>query len=200
MKKIVKLKNRIFLQLKALGKDDKGVATIFTLIVAVIVLCFCLTLLMVSYTLFAQTNRQTSQLQCKLLAQSFSEQLKEEIDDKNSDLVKFMQKAIDDGNWRDSSEDKNTWNGKDYSTLYLDGYSNDTDYEITVEFTYSLGQSDDDGEDEPFESGPAGEPSLVNCVVNANIICKRDIDNSRSDSYYALQSEYTVPLYMTLGN
>ena len=62
-----------------LRNNQSGVAMIMVLIVGAVILVFCLSLLLVTYSLFAQTSRQTTRLQCKMMAQSFSESLKEEL-------------------------------------------------------------------------------------------------------------------------
>ena len=56
---------------KQLNKNA-GSAMIVALVVCVVVMTMCLMLLLVTYTLFSQTSRQNTQMQCKQMAQSFA--------------------------------------------------------------------------------------------------------------------------------
>lgn len=75
--------------------NNRGSAMITALVVGLVILAFCLSMLLVSYTLFAQTSRQNTQLQCKNIAQSFSEELKSELEDgKNAELTEYLKSEI----------------------------------------------------------------------------------------------------------
>ena len=82
--------------MRKLHKDDSGVAMIMALIVGVVVMAFCLSLLLVTYTLYSQTARKNAQMQCKVLAQSYVECLRTELADPDSDMVKYLQYKMTD--------------------------------------------------------------------------------------------------------
>lgn len=70
--------------------NNKGSAMITALVVGIIVFAFCLSMLLVAYTLFAQANRNQVQLGCKTVAWSTSEELKAEMNDPGSELSSFL--------------------------------------------------------------------------------------------------------------
>lgn len=143
-----------------LRNNQSGVAMIMVLIVGAVILVFCLSLLLVTYSLFAQTSRQTTRLQCKMMAQSFSESLKEELSDSSSDLAVYLGKQIRDGNWKSSMggmdeeepEDAENPDAVSELVLNLDDSSALSDYHLSVTLTYSLNAADDEesggGDDE----------------------------------------------------
>lgn len=143
-----------------LRNNQSGVAMIMVLIVGAVILVFCLSLLLVTYSLFAQTSRQTTRLQCKMMAQSFSESLKEELSDSSSDLAVYLGRQIRDGNWKSSMggmdeeepEDAENPDAVSELVLNLDDSSALSDYHLSVTLTYSLNAADDEesggGDDE----------------------------------------------------
>lgn len=143
-----------------LRNNQSGVAMLMVLIVGAVILVFCLSLLLVTYSLFAQTSRQTTRLQCKMMAQSFSESLKEELSDSSSDLAVYLGKQIRDGNWKSSMggmdeeepEDAENPDAVSELVLNLDDSSALSDYHLSVTLTYSLNAADDEesggGDDE----------------------------------------------------
>lgn len=153
-----------------LHKDDSGVAMIVALIVSVVVMVFCLSLLLVAYTLFSQTNRNNIQLQCKFLAQSYAEDLKEEMEDTDSDMVKYLQYKMTDtasayGVWisTDASAEEReeyTLKGvKTYEELNLEVDAEGYHIYLTVTHKPLAGTDEDDDTDNPDDEyeGTAGQ-------------------------------------------
>lgn len=118
-------------------KKDSGVAMIVVLIVGAVVLVFCLSLLLAAYTLYARTNREVTQQQCKILAQTASESLGTELSNQNSGLITYFETQIQNG----------SWSGGEELCMNLDDGGQSGDYHVQVTFTYSLNLPDDDGED-----------------------------------------------------
>ncbi len=143
-----------------LRNNQSGVAMLMVLIVGAVILVFCLSLLLVTYSLFAQTARQTTRLQCKMMAQSFSESLQEELSDSSSDLAVYLGEQIRNGNWKSSMDgideeepdDEENPDAVSELILNLDDSSTLSDYHLSVTLTYSLNAADDEegdgGEDE----------------------------------------------------
>lgn len=142
---------------QAAVSDDSGVAMIVVLIVGAVVMVFCLSLLLVTYTLFAQTSRQTTQLQCKLLAQSCSEMLGEEFKNPDSELSGYLSEQIENGSWISEDMMKGMEEGSlspgtvSELTLNLGDEGALGDYNLTVTLTYSLNIAEDDGSGEEDE-------------------------------------------------
>lgn len=124
---------------------------IMVLIVGAVVLAFCLSLLLIAYSLFAQTSRQTGRQQCKLLAQSFSESLGTELSDPSSDLSQYLSKQIQSGDWKsknpirvegaDAETQENT-EGVTELILNLNDGGKLGAYHMTVTLTYTQNISD----------------------------------------------------------
>lgn len=127
-------------------RDNEGAAMVMVLIVTAVILVFCLSLLLVTYSLLAQTVRQTTRMQCKWLAQSFSEALQKEITDPDSDLCSYLAEQITAGKWTDSAEP----DGNGQLVLFLDEAVIPADYNLKVVLTYSQNTAEDDVE-EPEE-------------------------------------------------
>lgn len=198
--------------------SNAGVAMVTVLIVSAVVMVFCLSLLLVTYTLFAQTSRQVTQLQCKLLAQSMSETLGEELKDPDSELTKYLGQQIEDGYWisqnaPDTEEEKSpAANAVTELLLDLDDGDALGEYQISVTLTYSLNLADDDGSSEGDEkddqdqdpSGqegglPAGNPNGEgkqseagngSYAVKASICCTRGDKKDRDAQSYTIEAEY----------
>lgn len=77
---------------------------ITALVVGIIVFAFCLSMLLVSYTLFAQVSRNQVQLGCKTLALSVAEELEEELDDDGSEISVYLKDKLKSF---DESDDEN---------------------------------------------------------------------------------------------
>ena len=152
-----------------LRNNQSGVAMLMVLIVGAVILVFCLSLLLVTYSLFAQTSRQTTRLQCKIMAQSFSESLKEELSDSSSNLAVYLGEQISNGNWKssmdgiDEEEPDDVENPDAVSELVLnlDDSSTLSDYHLSVTLTYSLNAADDEegdgGDDEDDQDDSLSE-------------------------------------------
>ena len=130
--------------------DDSGAAMIMVLIVSAVVMAFCLSLLLVVYTLFAQSSRQTTKLQCRLFAQSFSETLGQELEKPDSDLAVYLSKQITDGCWlseetaKGLDPDSFPENTVSELVMQLGDEVSVSDYHLTVTLTYSLNVAEDD--------------------------------------------------------
>lgn len=191
----------------ALG-NNRGVAMIYALIVGAVVMAFCLSLLLVTYTLYAQTNRQNTQLQCKLMAQTFAQQLEQDlktnIDD--SELVHYMGTSIKENSWRSLEAEDNMEKATDYTKLFIDCDSEVAGYTYNVVFTYIINTADEDEGDVPgggdsSEGNPAGGASgdggaenTRNCTVYSTITCKRGDGKGRNAVSYTLNGEYDISI------
>lgn len=139
---------------RILRNNQSGVAMLMVLIVGAVILVFCLSLLLVTYSLFAQTARQTTRLQCKLMAQSFSESFQEELSDSSSELSVYLGKQISEGNWKSSMDgmdeeepdDEENPDAVSEIVLNLDDASTMSDYHLRVVLTYSLNAADEEGD------------------------------------------------------
>ncbi len=190
-------KNKIAVYFSKFRKDNRGVATLFSLIVATIIMGFCLSLLMVSYTLFSQTNRQISEQQCKMMAQSFGEQLKNELQDPSSGLVQYMQQSIESGKWKSVTE-RGDMGSVDYTKLYIKGSPENTDYIMEVTFTY-VSNVGGGAENEENPSEIPGGTFVKTCTVNAVITCRRAGDTERNKLMYTVEKEYDVSFQLSTG-
>lgn len=152
-----------------LRNNQSGVAMLMVLIVGAVILVFCLSLLLVTYSLFAQTARQTTRLQGKMMAQSFSESLQEELSDSSSNLAVYLGEQIRDGNWKSSMggideeepDDEENPDAVSELILNLDDSSTLSDYHLSVTLTYSLNAADDEegdgGDDEDDQDDSVSE-------------------------------------------
>ena len=195
-------------------QNNAGVAMIVVLIVSAVVMVFCLSLLLVTYTLFAQTSRQVTQVQCKILAQSTSETLKEELKKPDSDLCIYFRNQIESGKWISEEAAKAAEEGSladdvvSELRLTLDN--------LSVTFTYSLNLPDDDGggegdekddqdndsDDNGMEEGNGqnnsedpgesnGEPAGNGTYsIKATIKCMRGNGADRDVQYYTIETIY----------
>lgn len=190
---------------------------LMVLIVGAVVLVFCLSLLLVTYSLFAQTSRQITRLQCKLLAQSFSESLGEELKDPASGLSVYLKEQIQNGYWisgeASQSMDESSSESAAVSELLMnmDDEAALGDYHVTVALTYSVNVADDEGGDEGEEGddqdpnlggeagsgegpGPtAGEDpgaSGTTYSIQATVKCVRGDGSDRDAQYYVIETVY----------
>lgn len=198
--------------------DDSGVAMIVVLIVCAVVLVFCLSLLLVSYTLFAQTARQTTQFQCKILAQSCSEVLEEELKDPDSDLSAYLGEQIQNGYWLseetdpDAGENPSKTDAVSELVLSMDDNGASGDYNVTITLTYSLNSAGDDGDDdgddddqdediknkklteetysEAVPDTKEGEQEKKSYSIKATIQCVRGDETDRDTQLYTIEMVY----------
>lgn len=208
LKKAMSHKNR-----KKIKDDDSGVAMIFVMIVSAVVLAFCLSMLLVTYTLFTQTSRQTTQMQCKLLVQTFSESLGEELKDPDSEISRYLGNQIRNGLWVSEGTSEETMQSGAFRELKLnmDDSCKPGDYNLSVTLTYSLNvQEDDENEteagrddqDEDFGNtgvtnpdpglGGSTEPPAGNGTycINASVKCERGEMSERDVQYYVIDMIY----------
>lgn len=139
---------------------NQGAAMVMVLIVSAVVMVFCLSLLLVTYSLFAQSAKQISRMQCKMLAQSMTEMLEQDFSKKDSDLNRYLKKQIEDGTWiaggeqeEENKEDSSSFvSGVENLLLDLDTQDSIGDYHVTVDLSYRLNvASDDDGSEDEEE-------------------------------------------------
>lgn len=134
-------------------KQNSGAAMVVALIVGAVILVFCLSLLLVSYTLFTQTNRQITQEQCRILTQSTMETLGKELKNPDSELALYLGEQIKSGKWMSESDsnaaDPDAIESDVVSELSMTVDSNDQtgDYHIQVTFTYEYNLPDDDDDE-----------------------------------------------------
>lgn len=189
------------------SNKDKGSAMIVALVVCVVVMTMCLTLLLVTYTLFAQTSKQNVQMQCKNLAQSFSECFEKELEDPNSDLVKYlnelMSSNIPEKRWQAIDADENTdpnYNENAMTELVL-GIQDVEGYLIRVTATYELADPidvDENGNPIPTvsENGIDGneEENKSMPLATFTITCQRGEFGDRQSDSYSVISYYNIPV------
>ncbi len=85
---------------RRLLKDNSGVAMIYSLVIGIVVMIFAVMLLMVTYTLYASSSRQTGQTQCRIMADSYAECLKGELNDSESTVYKYISEQLKAGEKR----------------------------------------------------------------------------------------------------
>lgn len=180
---------------KTAGSDNSGVAMLVVLIVGVVIMVFCLSLLLVTYTLFSQSSRKMTQQQCKILAQSVSEAIGEELKKPDSELCIFLKKQMDSGYWvseetlKDFEEDTQPVNMVSELELRLDAGASTGDYSVIVFLSYSLNLADDDGSDEGNEDddqddNPKGDESAnVSNIANNAESSGEENSTSGNNSY-----------------
>lgn len=206
--------NRLKKAWKQCNNND-GVAMVVALVVGVVIMVFCLSMLLVTYTLFAQTSRQTTQLQCKLLAQSYSEALDKEFSKKaeDSELQKYLADMIKDGSWMSEDDDSEEAGPGSYSevTMEIDQSASNVAVGYTIVTTFTYENNDSEEDDEPLpgtddddqddtgndpETDPTNpdEPTQVggSYIVHAVIQCMRGDGNGRDVQSYLLESQYVV--------
>lgn len=170
-----------------LHKDDSGVAMIFALIVGVVVMVFCLALLLVTYTLYAQTSRQTTLAQCKLYAQTVSETIGEELKDTDSDLNHYLKNQIESNNWCDRlSEDMQPGAVKE---LMLDLTDNHAEgYNVVVALSYEISESEESDEPGEGEDDDDQDDDLKNIdgKKGANYSLKEEPDDQAGNGSYTI--------------
>lgn len=74
------------IRLKFKKMDNRGSAMITAIVVGVVMAVFCLSLLLVTYTLYAQTAKRNALIQCRYAAGSMADLLEQELKDTTSDL------------------------------------------------------------------------------------------------------------------
>lgn len=205
-----------------LADNNQGVALVVVMIIGAVVMAFCLSMLLVAYTFFAQTSRQTTQLRCRILAQSYSEVLGEEFNKKSEDseLLQYLGENIREKKWIavDSEADSDMTGTTEELVLAVDQSTSNiaVGYTITTTFTYEdsddadddneSGIIDDDDEDtkEPSEGEESSNPENPEDVggtylVTAVIKCVRGNDNDRDVQEYTIERQFTLNVLAKSG-
>lgn len=179
---------------------DAGSAMIVALVVCVVIMTMCLTLLLVTYTLFAQTSRQNVQMQCKIIAQSFAESFEKEIEDPNSDLVKYLNELMDSHiaqkRWQaiDADENNDPYYYNYAMTNLILAVEDVEGYVIRIEATYELTEEDDDSEDEmPLPDPDPSEKKKSGPMAEFLITCQRGEVGDRDADSYTVICHYNIP-------
>lgn len=77
--------------------NNHGSAMLIAIVVSIVVIVFCLSLLLVSYSLFTSTSRKLSQTQCRELAKTISIELEKELTYVNYDTYDDEKLACEAG-------------------------------------------------------------------------------------------------------
>ena len=154
--------------------NNQGSAMITALVVGVVVAGFCLSTLLVTYTLYAQTSRQTWQLRCRSIAQSFADNIELEFDDKESELYQDIVSQL----WSEDAD----------NPVAGDAPAGDPE---PVTLTYTL--------TEPTEMEGMAVTMTLDCTVRsrkakiiATIKCVRGDEHDRDAQSYTLTREFEV--------
>lgn len=191
---------------RSLLKDNRGVAMIYSLVIGIVVAIFAVMLLLVTYSLYAQSSRQVGQTQCRIMADSFIESLTSELVDEDSDLHEYVCKRYRgeiEPQWISCSDDA-------AAILELNYQPNDINYEIRIRMSYDAvensgddgddGLIDDDNDPDGIEGGavvptptisptPGGTPILSDeIIINVEVTCyKGGVQGVGVQSYTAIQ-------------
>lgn len=84
---------------KDILKNKKGSALLIAIVIMMVVTMLSLALLLVSYSLFATSNKQNQTQQCRTLAQSLSRELEAEITIASFDKYADQRKAMEEGTY-----------------------------------------------------------------------------------------------------
>lgn len=187
--------------------NNRGIAMITALVVGVVVLMFCLSMLVICYSLYAETNRKSGQIQCKEMAQSVAVELKDTFK-KDCELTQFLKDQIRSGSW-EASEDSDSFDYNYNMTLQLSGDGDVSDIckfnTVLVELCYvedsDSGSSDDndaggsnDGGSNDGGSNDAGAPNKGGIYrIYARITCARG-DANNTDQKYSIETMYKLSL------
>lgn len=203
MQKAEKIREKIKRAYK-LADNNQGVAMVVVMVISAVIMAFCLSMLLVSYTLFAQTSRKTTQLRCKLLAQSYSDVLNEEFKKETSDseLQKYLCEQILAKKWiaKGSEADSGLSGTIEKLELVVDQNESNVAYGYTISTTFSYEDEEDDEEEPPVNNPglqPGLDPTPVDSVggiyeVTAVIKCSRGDGKGRDPQVYTIERQYTL--------
>lgn len=178
--------------------DNHGSAMISAIVAGVVMSAFAMSLILVSYTLYAQMNNRTTQIQCEYLAKEVCEEISDELSNKKSDMFLKLNKqvyrvspeGIPSGVWAPKGNNKSEY----FDTLEYELDTKNTDnglngYKIYVDFTYVLNDAgselDADIPDDVFDEVPDApdekwyemdknsSASTGNATVYAKVTCKK---------------------------
>lgn len=174
---------------------------VMVLIVGAVVLAFCLSLMMLSYSLFSQTARQTGRKQCKILAQGLAETIGQELSDPQSELSEYLSEQIRAGRWVSTvaGNDAGQAQGADSTgltelKLNLDDGGTIGAYRLSVTLTYTQNGvygGTIDAEDADHSEDDTGDGTItVLHTVHATIKCIRGNETDRDVQYYVMESDH----------
>lgn len=164
---------------KRMISDNRGSAMITALVVGIVIFAFCLSMLLVAYTLFAQTSRTEVALGCKNLAQSTAEEIGKELGDtatySNVDSLSYY--LVQKGQEFKAAEDEaNAGNA---------GERIEIEKKLRLELNSSNSSIDNYSIFVTFDFESAKK-------VNADIECYRDYGNLNDVQSYTVHTEYTL--------
>ncbi len=142
---------------KKLKMDNRGSAMITAIVVGVVMIVFALAMLLVTYSLYAQSAKRTGQIQCRYLAEEIADELSSELSDNESELYKVLSAhvykirpgdSLHTGTWK--AVGVNATEASETLEYDLKTGSDETlkEYEIGVVFSYIQGADDTDDTDE----------------------------------------------------
>lgn len=155
-------------------RDNRGVAVLYSLVIGIVVTVFSVMLLLAAYSLFAQSNENLGQVQCRVMAQSYAECLRNELSDQESTVYKYICECVEGKNG-------SKWVTKSLITpgvaptpevSELSIGLEQGNYVITTVMTYTGGSSieeDDDMEDLPDDNDPEDGALSPSPVVSPTI-------------------------------
>ena len=137
--------------------DDRGSAMITALVVGVVMMVFALSMLLISYALYAQSAKRTTQIQCRYMAGELLRELETELGETDSGLFTGLRSQMRKRNEETGAfegiwvcSDTESTEGTDTLTYTLKRGSGDDElsaYELMVEFTLLRGTDSESGEE-----------------------------------------------------
>ena len=182
----------MFAKTRRLLKDNSGVAMIYSLVIGIVVSIFAVMLLVVTYSLFAQSSRQTGQTQCQIMADSYAECLVDELKDKESSVYKYLIEQLNAGNDEielDLIQDNYTI----YTTFKYVGGAVSEDNDLSVDL-------DDNDPESSEETAPTVTPTPTGGVIpmgrnvklTATISCNKGGKGGIGEQSYTLTQKYIL--------
>lgn len=127
--------------------DNRGSAMLTAIVAGVVMSAFALSLIMVSYTLYAQTAKRTAMIQCNYLAEEVCSEIADELINKKSDMYERLNEQI--YRTRPDGSASGIWAPRGNNTsVYFDTLEYEIDtksadeglkgYRVLVDFSYIL--------------------------------------------------------------
>lgn len=185
-------------KLNILKMNNRGSAMLTSLVAGVVMAAFATALILVCYTLYAQTNNRTLQLQCEYLAKEMCREITNELLNDKSDMYQKLNEQIyrvkPDGSYGGIWAPKGNNKSEYFDLLEYDLDTKGADsglsgYTLKVEFSYVLNDGgteldyvlpDDiyDETTEPvdekwYEMDKNGGSGTGNATVYTKVTCKR---------------------------
>lgn len=155
--------------------NNKGSAMITALVVGIVIFGFCLSMLLVAYTLFAQTSRSQVQLGCKNVAQSTAEEIGHELESPESELSKFLLEQY--ANFKAEEDEKNAGNIGD---------------PIKIDKKIKMSMSSSDSSLDRYDVFVTFNLESKS-KVETDIECFMDYGNFKDVQSYTVHTEYKLP-------